>query len=97
VQTLADATNPAVNSAPRVPPPPPPLAAAPAAAPTPTGPTFRSLVAKCTAAQVAGKLKPERVIELCKSAGAPDLSALNSMPGLIPTVDALVDAELLGK
>jgi hypothetical protein len=55
------------------------------------------LVAKCTAAQVAGKLKPERVIELCKSAGAPDLSALNSMPGLIPTVDALVDAELLGK
>lgn len=77
--------------APAVPPPPPADAAV-----IPTGPTFRSVVAKCTAATASGKLTHERVRELCVQAGAPDLMTLNAMPGLIPTVDALIDAALLG-
>lgn len=76
-----------------VPPPPPPPA--PAAAAAPTGPTFRSVVAKAANAQATGKIAPERVIELCKSVGVPDLTTLNAMPAKIPDVDALLDAELL--
>lgn len=69
------------------PPPPPP----------PAGPTYRSLVAKITAAVQAGKMTHNRVKELCIAGGAPDLTTLNAMAHLIPTVDTLVDAELVGK
>lgn len=78
-----------------VPPPPPPPA--PATAAPPAGPTFRSVVAKAATAQATGKIAPERVIELCKSVGVPDLTTLNAMPAKIPEVDALLDAALLGK
>jgi hypothetical protein len=55
------------------------------------------LVQKCAQAQAQGKITADRIRELCVAAGAPDLMALNSMAHLIPNVDTLVDAELIGK
>ena len=87
----APATPPAAPAAP----PPAPAAAATEAA---DGvPTFRSLVAKIATATTAGKITADRVKQLCEQAGAPDLTTLNAMPDLVPVVDAMVDAELVGK
>lgn len=81
-------------------PPPPP--AAPAAVPPPPPPgipgvlSYRELVAKCFAATQAGKLTNDKIVELCRQAGAPDLTAVNAMPAVIPTLNALLDAALMG-
>lgn len=65
--------------------------------PTPAGPTHRSIMKKIGDAVAVGKITAEKAVELCKSVGVPDLVTLNSMPGKIPDVDALVDAFLMGK
>lgn len=78
-----------------------PAAAAPVPAPaTPapgvTGPTFRDLVAKFTAATKSGALRPDEVQTICQQAGAPNLSSLMSQTALIAQVSDLLDARLLG-
>jgi len=85
VGAMLAATEPAIPA-----PPPPPAVVA-------SGPTFRSVMKKITDAVMVNKITHDRVAALCQSIGVPDLTTLNAMPGKIPDVDALVDAELFGK
>lgn len=73
------------------PPPPPPPATVVVV------PLFRTVMKKITDAVAAGKLSHERVDAIVKGVGVPDLTTLNAMPGKVPEVDALIDAELFGK
>jgi hypothetical protein len=80
---------PVVASAAVVPPPPP--------AP-PTGPVFRTVMSKITAAISTGKLTFVRVGELYAMFGASGISAfMNELAPKLGDLDALVDLELAGK
>jgi hypothetical protein len=81
-----------------IPAPPASMSAASSAAPGPvSGPSFRDIVSKFTTATKSGQLKHEDVQTICQQAGAPSLGSLLATPHLIPQVDALLDAALLGK
>lgn len=79
--------------------PPPPAAAAPVVPPPPAagGATFVSIMSKVNEAIAAGKITHARVVELCRAAGAADLTLLVAMPHVCDSVNALLDAELFGK
>ena len=85
-----------VPAAPEVPAPDPtPPAAAPAPIP-PAGPTFPSLMLKISKAVADGRTTQVAVIETVKACGLPSLPALATRPDLVASVDAAIDALLIG-
>ncbi len=76
-------------------PAPTPPAAAPAPIP-PAGPTFPSLMLKISKAVADGHTTQVAVIETVKACGLPSLPALATRPDLVASVDAAIDALLVG-
>lgn len=85
-----------VPAAPEVPAPAPtPPATAPAPIP-PAGPTFPSLMRKISKAVADGRTTQVAVIETVKACRLPSLPALATRPDLVASVDAAIDALLIG-
>ena len=87
-------------AAPVAPVPLPPAVAPAAPAPVPDvvpgGPTFPSLMLKISKAVADGRTTQVAVIETVKACGLPSLPALATRPDLVATVDAAIDALLIG-